>query len=211
MTQTQKPVDNRSASQKIQDLHNGLMQLYQTADAMARDLGLVKDAIKLLGNKVDSIVKASSKGEIVTDEIVTRIMIENNVEELKQKVTLMQAQGILAPQEQVGADSFVVGAEINDEGETINPRLQFALYSLAEDLRGKILGSKVGETLAIQEGKLKFKVLESYQIQQPKAPASETPDTSEAANAEPTAAAAAPALPVTPEAAPAAPAEATTA
>lgn len=170
MTQNQKPVDNRNASQKIQDLESAAMQLYQTLDSMARDLGTMKDAIKLLGNKVDSIVKASSKGEAINDDVISRIMIENNCEELKQKVTLMQAQGILAPQEQIGADSFVVGAELNNEGETVNPRLQFALYALTPELQEKLKGSKVGDTLLLQEGKLRFKVLESYQIQQPKSP-----------------------------------------
>lgn len=167
-TQNQKPVDNRNASQKIQDLENAMMQLYQTVDAMARDLGTVKEAIKLLGNKVDSIVKASSKGEVISDDVISRIMIENNCEELKQKVTVMQAQGILVAQEQVGTDSFVVGAELNDKDETVNPRLQFALYVLSPELQEKIKGSKVGDVLTLQEGKLRFKVLESYQIQQPK-------------------------------------------
>lgn len=169
MTQNQKPVDNRSASQKIQDLEKAMMQVYQAVDAMARDLGVIKDAIKLLNNKVDSIVKISAKGEVVNDEVITKMMIENNCEELKQKVTVMQAQGILAPQEQIGADSFVVGSELNDEGETVNPRLQFALYALSPELQEKLTGAKVGDTLTLQEGKLRFKVLESYQIQQPKA------------------------------------------
>lgn len=194
MTQNQKPVDNRSASQKIGDLERAMMQLYQTADAMARDLGTVKDAIKLLGNKVDSIVKASQKGEAITDEVISRIMIENNCEELKQKVTIMQAQGILAPQEQIGADSFVVGAELNDAGETINPRLQFALYALSPELQEKLTGAKVGDTLTLQEGKLRFKVLESYQIQQPEAPAEAVQEAPAQAPAEGTAPEANPAV-----------------
>lgn len=166
----QKPTDNRTASQKIQDLENALISLYQTADNMARDLGVIKEAIKLLGNKVDSIVKASASGEAITDEVIGRIMVENNVEELANRVRNMVVQGVLAPQEQVGADSFIVGQELNDEGKVENPRLQFALGALKPELQEKIKGARAGDTLTLEEGKLKFKVLESYQIQQPKAP-----------------------------------------
>lgn len=179
MTDNKKPADNRSASQKITDLENAMVSAYQTMDNMARDLTTIKDALKLLGNKVDSIVKASASGEPLSDEVISKIMIQNNCEELAQKVKVMNAQGILAPQEQVADDSFIVGSELNDSGETVNPRLQFALFALQPELREKFKGAKSGDVLNLQEGKLKFKVAEIYQIQQPKpaeAPApAETP------------------------------------
>ena len=132
------PKDQRSASQKIQDLENAVMSLYQTLDNVIKDLGTVKEAIKLLGNKVDSIVKASANGEQLSDAVLSRIMIENNCEELANKVKLMLAQGVIVPQEQVADQSFVVGAELNDAGETINPRLQFGLFALRPELREKL-------------------------------------------------------------------------
>lgn len=169
-----KPVDNRSASQKISDLENALMALYQTADNMARDVMTIKEAIKLLGNKVNSIVQASAGGEQLTDAVISRIMIENNCEELAQKVKAMVAQGVLVSQDQIADDSFVVGSEINEQGETVNPRLQFAVYSLSpKEVQDKLKGSKVGDTVSFEEGKLRFQVSEIYQIQQPQAPAQE--------------------------------------
>jgi hypothetical protein len=110
MSENQKPADTRSASQKIGDLENAMMaRLYQTADNMARDLNTLKEAIKLLGNKIDSIVKATVAGEPLSDEVISRIMIENNIEELKNKLKIMVGQGILTPSEQVAEDSFLVG------------------------------------------------------------------------------------------------------
>lgn len=167
--ETQKPQDNRSASQKIGDLENAMIALYQTADNIARDLNTAKEAIKLLGNKLDSIVKAQLAGEQPTDDVISRIMVENNIEELKNKLKVMVAQGILSPTEQVAEDSFLVGADQNDAGEVVNPRLQFALYAIRPpELQQKFLGAKVGDVLNLQEGKLKFKVAEIYQIQKPK-------------------------------------------
>lgn len=191
--------DNRSASQKIKDLENAVMSLYQTCDNMARDLMTIKEAIKLLGNKADSIVKASSIGGPINDEVIGRIMVENNVEELRQKVKVMVAQGVLAPSVQVSAASFVVGQEQSDDGGVVNPRLQFMLQALQPELQTKFIGALVGDVLNLQEGKLKFKVSEIYDIQQQKAPEaveapSEAPAAAEASPA-PTEAAVAPSEP----------------
>jgi hypothetical protein len=166
----------KSATERIQDLEQGTAAALQTLDVMARDVMVIKEAIKLLGNKVDSIVKASERGQDLTDDVLSKIMIENNVEELRGKVTSLVTQGVLVSQEVVGDDSFLVGREVNDAGEVVNPRLQFALQALQEDMRGKILGSKPGDVISLQEGKLKFEVLETYSVQPPKAPEAPTPD-----------------------------------
>jgi hypothetical protein len=173
--------DNRSASQKISDMENALMSLYQAFDAMSKDLGIAKDAIKLLGNKLDSVVKATTRGEALTDEVLSRIMIENNCEELAEKVKLLVAKGNLTVTEQVAIDSFLVGSELDDEGKVLNPRLQFALFAIKpQDIQEKFLGAKVGDLITIAEGRPKYKVQEIYQIQPDKPeeePATEAPAT----------------------------------
>jgi len=164
--------DNRSASERIGDLENAVMSLYQTVDNLARDTMTIKEAIKLLGNKTDSIIKVSVSGEPVNDDNVTKAMVQNNVEELARKVESMVAQGILVATDQTAPDSFIVGSELDQDNKTINPRLQFALYSFANkpEIQNKLLGSRPGDILTLEEGKLKFNVQEVYQIQQPKAP-----------------------------------------
>ena len=175
----------RTASQRIEDLERGVMSFYQTLDNMARDLQTIKDAIKLLGNKLDSVVKASANGEKITDEVISRIMIENNVEELKRKVTDLVTQGILAASDEVKANSFVVGRELSDDGKVQNPRMQFVVSALHPDVKDKFPGAKVGQTLNLQEGKWKFEVLESYDIVTPKQEAPEATQASESTPAQP--------------------------
>lgn len=170
MSENQRPADTRSASQKIQDLENGLMSLYQTADSMARDLMTAKEVISLLGNKIDAIVKASGLGQPLTDDVISRIMVENNCEKLAERVKLMTAQGIIVPSEQINDNSFVVGCEVNEVGEVTNPRYQFALVALPPQIRARMIGGRVGDLLNLQEGTMKFKVNAVYDIQQPKAP-----------------------------------------
>lgn len=184
--QNKKPSDNRSATQRIQDLENAVMSLFNVNDNLARDVMTLKEAIKLLDNKVNSIVKASTAGEPLTDAVLTRIMVENNVAELAQKVTNMVSQGFLQAEDQVSENAFVVGSEHSEDGTVINPRLQFALKAVTPETQAKLLGMKVGDTLKNQEGKMNFKLLESYKIVIPQ----------EAAPAAP----AAPALQVVPDA-----------
>lgn len=166
----QEQPKQRTASQRIDDMERGLMALYQTADNMARDVMTIKEAIKLLGNKLASVVKASENGEQVNDEVISRIMVENNVEELKEKVTDLVNQGILASAEEVTAQSFVVGRELGDDGAIVNPRMQFVVSATQEHVRPKFLGAKVGQVLDLEEGKWKFEVQEIYSIQTPQPP-----------------------------------------
>lgn len=161
--------DKRTASQRIDDMERGLMALYQTADNMARDMGTIKEAIKLLGNKVDSIVKVLQRGEALNDEAIAKVMVENNVNELKEKVDNLISQGILAAAEEATANSFVVGREIDEKGEVANPRMQFVVQALAENIKAKFVGAKAGQTLELEEGKWKFEVQEIYSIQTPQA------------------------------------------
>lgn len=168
--QTQK-ADTRSASQKIADLENGLMSLYQVVDNIARDMGTFKQAIKLLGNKVDSIVQASERGEAINDSVISRIMVENNADELKQKLSTLIAQGVLKAEEQVGDDSFVVARELDADDKVINPRLQFAVAAVQPDVQEKVKGAKAGDTIIFQEGKLKLHIQEVYSVQSPEAQA----------------------------------------
>lgn len=166
----EQQAEKRTASQKIDDLERGVMSLYQTMDSMARDMGIIKEAVKLLGNKLDSVVKASARGEALNDEVIAKIMVENNIEELKGKVTDLVEKGILVSSDTVGPNSFVVGRELDETGKVENPRMQFITSQLNPDVKDKFPGAKVGQVLKLQEGKWNFEVQEIYDIVTPKAP-----------------------------------------
>lgn len=169
MSDEQKQVDKRTATERIASLENGLTQIYATANNMARDLLLIKDALKLLGNKVDSMVKASVRQLPINDEVLSQLMIENNIEEMKQKLNAFISRGILVAEPVVSGNSFVVLNEIDGDGKVLNPRTQIALNDLAsEALRNKIKGSKIGDIIETEDNKLRVTVLESYEIVPPK-------------------------------------------
>jgi hypothetical protein len=172
--------DKRTATQRIEDLERALMSLYQTADNMARDLMTIKDALKILGNKTDAVVKALIRdGSKISDDIISSIMIENNVAELNEKVATLVAQGILTPSEEIVESSFVVGRDIGQDGKVVNPRIQFAYSGISPEVREKLRGAKPGQVIEFAADKNKFEVLEVYTIGTPGAPQEETPVASE--------------------------------
>lgn len=166
--QTQQAAPKKTAAQRLDQLENALMSLYGAVDNMARDLTTAKEAVRLLGNKSDAIVKLIARGEDLTDESIAAVMVENNIDELKGRVNQLIEAGVLVAEESVTETSFVVGREIDNEGKFINPRIQFALKAMPAPTQKAILGSKPGDVVVIAEGKSKFEVLETYKIQQPK-------------------------------------------
>lgn len=171
----------RSATERLNDLEQATMNLYQTVDNMARDLMTVKDAIKLLGNKVDSIVQAIQAGGPVNDDVIGALMVQNNVNELKTKVDGLIAQGVLVAEAAITAESFVVGREISAAGKVTNPRIQFVMTALSPEIKEKLVGVAPGQTVEFQEGKDKFEVVESFSIQNPQLPTPEAVEAAEAA------------------------------
>lgn len=197
--------DKRTASERIEDLERAVMSGFQVSNSMARDIMIIKDALKLLGNKVDSIMKASRNGEALTDENISKIMLENNIEDLRGKVTALVNQGILAPTDTAGDNTFLVGSETEADGKVVHPRIQFTYGSLEKDLQDALKGKKAGEVVTFKEDKLRFVVKEIYNIVAPKAPQTEAEaEGAPAQAAEQSSNSAAPAAPAATAAAPAA-------
>lgn len=159
--------NKKTATQRIEDLEMATLSLHRTIDTMVRDLMTMKEAIKLLGSKLDAVVTAASTGQEINDETISGHMIESNRQELADKTQNLVNQGILVASDTAAEDSFVVGQEVEVDGKVINPRIQFAVQSLKAELKDKVLGSKAGDVIVLEEGKLNLLVNEVYSIQTP--------------------------------------------
>jgi hypothetical protein len=174
MQQKQAPVaPKRNAAQRLDDLEAGMSQFFNAFNNLAAETMTIKEAIKLLGNKTESIVQVIGEGKPVNDDTISAQMVENNVTTLKEAVTKMISDKILVEQDAISMTSFVVGQEINDEGKVIQPRTQFALAAIPNELQQKCLGAKPGDVLELQPGKLKLSVQEVYNICMPEQPKQE--------------------------------------
>jgi hypothetical protein len=203
--------DKRTASEKIEDIERAVMSIFQTNNNFARDIMIIKDALQLLGNKVSSMAEASVAGEPLTDEVISKYMVERNVETLRNKVQGLVDQGVLVPTDVIGDNTFVVGTETESDGKIVFPRKQFAFSLIEKDVQNALRGKKVGEIVKFAEDKLLMVIKEIYSIVVPKVPeapaAPAAPVAAESENSAPVETfappAAAPAADATPSPAPA--------
>ena len=178
--------DKRTASQRIDDLERAVMSIFNVSNNMARENTLIKNAIKLLDNKVDAIVQLATAGKPITNENLDVVMKETEIAELKGKVANLITQGFLVPTEEIAVDSFVVGSETEPDaedgtlGKVRHARLQFTVQSLAKEIQDKLVGAKVGDTVKFKDDAFVFKVSELYKIVNPTPPsAAPTPESAQ--------------------------------
>jgi len=160
--------NNKNASQRIEDLETQVASILVGADNMAKDLMYMKEALKLLVNKVDAVVKAVNQGGNITDEILNKFMLENQINELKNKVDALVKSGVLVPSESVQENSLVVIRELDPNGQVTVARNQFAFSSLVPMYKEKLLNAKVGANITIGDAGDSIEILEIYSIAQPK-------------------------------------------
>lgn len=170
MSETQGTQEKLSPTQRLENVETGFMSLSTTVSQLINDLLIMKDALKLLNSKVNAIVKATNKGDALTDEVLSKIMMDNEADNLKQRVTDLIDKGLLVSQTVSDANSFYVGHEINDAGEVVNPRLQFGAVIFEKEVQDRLLGAKVGDQIVLADPKVKFVVEEVYGVQMPESP-----------------------------------------
>lgn len=218
---SQTNTDNRTASQKIEDLEKVVTVLYQAAtenknaiESLLRsqsDQAILSAALKLLNKKVEAIVQAATPETGITFSAISALVTQMNVVELVEQVAGFVRDGYLAPAEVVTDNTYLVCSESNAEGEVVNPRIQFRLDSQDQAMQDALKGKKAGDSFSIGESTFSVKVLEIYTLTEPKAPeSSQEAPAAEAPAAEATPAEAQSDAPEAP-AAEAAPAESATA
>jgi hypothetical protein len=167
--------NKKTATERLEILENtvnNIIQAVQPLANMAQDLMALREAVKLLNNKLDAVVKCTNAGTPLTDENLGQVMTDNNAKDLQDKVTKMVSDGLLAATDTIGADSFVVINEQDTDGKVVNPRMQFLLSALQnEEIRGKLDGAKVGANIPVGDKGGSLNVLEAYNIVAPQAPA----------------------------------------
>lgn len=165
MSNVKEKLTNLTAAQRIEALENMVIGLDTAIRQIVNNMTNISEALKLLGNKVGAIVTASGSGSPITDEVISQIMTENRVLELKSKLNDLIQQGRLSPSEELSENSFFVGREIDAEtGEVVNLRVQTAVAALAKDVRDALIGKKVGDLVSFGKDKLSLEIEEIYSI-----------------------------------------------
>ena len=159
--------NNKNAAERISDLETvvpKIISALQPIDLMVKDIMNIKEAVKLLNNKLDAVVKNLNQGLALSDENLSKSMTDNNEEELKEKLASLVNAGILVATDTVSKTSFVVINETDKDGKMLNPRIQF-LWSNVKDptFAAKLEATKVGGSFETMEGGSIVNVLEAYE------------------------------------------------
>ena len=195
--------DKRTATQRIEDLERVVSALYNAASQQKSvienlltatgEMGLVKDALKLLNKKTEAIIQVAAAETGITFQSVSDSIVKMNVVELTSQVAAYVANGHLEAASEVSDNSYLVAEELAADGSVANPRIQFRLDSQDPATQEALKGKKAGETVSFGENKLSAKILEVYSIVEPKSEQAAEAAPAEVAAEAPAAEAAAPA------------------
>lgn len=162
-----------NAAQRLESLEKAMVLIDKTIHELYKSVEGLRLAGKTLSNKVDSIISASAQGQQINDDVVNKIMIENNVQELKERIERLKSSNQLVEGSEINDLSLMVLREIDpDTNEVANPRVQIAFQLLAEQTKDLLRGKKAGDIIAMGENKLNLEVLEVYEIVVPEKEAS---------------------------------------
>lgn len=166
-----KNTSKMNATQRIEFLENTISNLTEKLDnqfqIIADEVNRLNELNVALAKRLNAIIKAGDEGDI-NNKSVKGIIIDEAAKELKSKVDMLVEQGILTlnNEREIDENTFVVGREINLEGEEINPRTQFLVGSLQEEAKKIVLGKKAGDSIKDEKLQQTLIITETYDVKQ---------------------------------------------
>lgn len=180
-----KKTTNKNAAQRLADLEKNLSGVVamiqdltkQTNEALRGVKGDVAHDINVLAGEIDTVsnqlknlaVRSNLMSEMLNvKEKVDEAMLERSIQDLKVKVEDLVDKGVIVLDNSspITDRTFVVGREVDKDGNETNARLQFAVASIDKALQDKLVGAKVGDTVVFEEDRPRFEPTEIYVIQE---------------------------------------------
>jgi len=159
-----------TAAQRIEGLEGMIQSQSQNMEFLAQEINSLRQTMTALARRINATIKAGEAGG-VSNEVVNKLLVDENVEELKGKVNFLIEQKVLeeTKDQTIGERSFVVGRELDEEKNVVNPRMQFALASLTEEAKKAVTGKKLGDIIENFSGDgLVLEITEVYKIAEEK-------------------------------------------
>jgi len=159
----------QNAAQKIEALENMLMNQSKNMDILADEIDRLRQLITALSKRLNASIQAAEEGGVTGDSI-NKIIMKENMKELESKVQFLIEQGVLErnDESEVTEQTFLVGREVDSEGNVVNPRVQFSVNSIDPEVKGRLLTKKAGDVISYSESEPSLEITEVYQILDPK-------------------------------------------
>jgi hypothetical protein len=158
----------QNASQKIEALENALMSQNGKFDILAEEIDRLRQMMTALTKRLNASIQAAEDGGLTSDS-VNKIILGENMKELEAKVQYLVEQGVLQRNDdsEITDRTFVVGREIDTEGNVVNPRVQFSVNSVDGEVKSRLLTKKAGNVISYSETEPSLEITEVYQIVDP--------------------------------------------
>lgn len=159
------------ASERLSAIENALIptqrrvgELEMIVYNLSRENEVIRDALQLMHEKMESVIALTNAGKPLTDENINETVVLLKEQSLKQKVQDMVDSNQIQPTDVITENSVVVGRELNKDGTVENPRIQFITARLIEELQNKFVGKKIGDLVKGEENKLDLEITEIYSV-----------------------------------------------
>jgi hypothetical protein len=162
----EKQEKSLTAAQRIEVLEKTVQTLRKMIEVMATEMDKIQQSQIAIAQRLDATLKVATEGEL-SEKNVDTFIVDQEVRKLKAQIDVLVSQGVFIPSETVEESSFVVGRELDKEGNVSSPRTQAPVASLPEEVKEKLIGSKVGDLVTFSEDKLSFQVDEIFSIVMP--------------------------------------------
>lgn len=163
------PPPPMTAAQKLDALENAFMTQNQQIEILADEIDRLRQQLVTVNKRLNASIKAAEEGG-VSGEAINKIILGENMKELEERVNFLKEQGVLVKNDEaeISDGQFVVGREIDTEGNVTNPRVQFSVQSVDKVLKDSLYGKKLGAVVAYSESEDSLEVTEVYDIVDPK-------------------------------------------
>lgn len=152
-----------NAAQKLEALENMVMGIQQQVNIVAEEIDKVGYFVQQLGRRLN----ASNQVANISHESVNKVLIDESDKQLEAQVNMLLERGVLIESENGDVDNeecFIVGREIDGEGNVVGTRTQFAIMTLVPELRDKFIGQKKGSIVKNEQNENCIEITEVYNV-----------------------------------------------
>lgn len=166
----------QNAAVRLGKIEQQLLGLIQMVSAQQQSIQILADEIDKareltlgVARRLNATISSAEQGALSHDS-VNRFIVDQNVKSLESMVEKMVEEKVLTKKDsEIEAANFVVGSEVDLEGNVVNPRIQFLVNDLlsspnSHDLGQKLLGKKASDSISFND-KMNFVISEVYSVQ----------------------------------------------
>lgn len=159
------PAPPKNAAQKLEALEQAFVRQNQQITILADEIDRLRETVVALNKRLNASIQAGEQGNM-SNESVNKIILGENMKELESKVNFLVEQGVLVRNDEaeISDKTFVVGREVDAQGNVTNPRVQFAISTVDPSVKDKFLSRKAGDVIAFSETDDSVEITEVYEM-----------------------------------------------